>query len=312
MSNQPTKRCGKCGETKPIDQFHKSPRGSHGRFCWCAKCSNEYAKQNRTRIATPEKRRKWNLSIRYGLSEADFDAMLVGQGGLCAICALPMKRVCIDHDHATGEVRKLLCNKCNVLLGLIENNRWMEPARRYLASFSKTVAVLCASKNSAYHGMPGVEVYDADRNAMTFSGGMRIIAHPPCRSWSAFCRHQAKPNDGERDLGLWCASKLRECGGVLEQPAFSHLWKAANLPMPGETSPIGCLWSTEVWQSWFGYQNKKRTWLCFSNIPRSAVNYPLTLAIQGGDKRRWQLMGAKQRSHTTKEFAEWLVKTVRQ
>lgn len=103
------------------------------------------------------------------------------------------------------------------------------------------VAVLCAAKNSVYHSLPGVVVYDETRDARTFPGNMRVIVHAPCRTWSAFTAHQAKPAPGERDLGLWCAGQLKKCGGVLEHPAHSRLFDAAGLPKPGNRS--GRLWT---------------------------------------------------------------------
>ena len=98
----------------------------------------------------------------------------------------------------------------------------------------RLVSVLCASRNSVYKTLDAVDVYDATRDARTFPGNTPIIAHPPCRSWSAFCRHQAKPEPGEAELGLWCAEQLRKCGGVLEQPAHSRLFAAAGLPLPNQ------------------------------------------------------------------------------
>lgn len=46
----------------------------------------------------------------------------LAQGGRCAVCALPLKRPCLDHDHGTGAVRGTLCSGCNALLGKVENN----------------------------------------------------------------------------------------------------------------------------------------------------------------------------------------------
>lgn len=53
----------------------------------------------------------------YGLTRADYEAVLSHQEGLCAICrGKRTYRLCVDHDHATGEVRGLLCRRCNKLL----------------------------------------------------------------------------------------------------------------------------------------------------------------------------------------------------
>lgn len=173
-----------------------------------------------------------------------------------------------------------------------------------------TVAVLCADQKSIYKSMVGVEAYDANRDARTFSGGMPVVAHPPCRSWSVFTRHQAKPEPGEAQLGLWCAEMLKQCGGILEQPAHSLLFHAAGLPKPGEPI-IGDLWSLLVWQAWWGYPVRKATWLCFSRIDPNSVNTPFRLHAKGADRRREQLMSCNQRSRTVPAFAEWLVNTAR-
>jgi len=173
-----------------------------------------------------------------------------------------------------------------------------------------TIAVLCCARNSVYHKMDGVECYDTKRDARSFAGGMPIVAHPPCRAWSAFCAHQAKPLPGERDLGLWCCDQLRECGGALEQPAHSRLFSAGGLPMPGTIS--GDLWTMEVWQRWWGYSMKKATWLCFSRVRAEFVDPPFVLHDSGGlDRRRQQVMSHNQRAATCTAFAEWLVAIAR-
>ena len=172
------------------------------------------------------------------------------------------------------------------------------------------VSVLCAARNSVYHTMPALVVYDERRDAKSFPGGTAIIAHPPCRSWSVKTKHQAKPQPGERELGLWCCEQLRQCGGVLEQPAHSEMWAAARFPEPGQGVFDG-VWSLEVWQAWWGYPMKKTTWLAFAGIAPDDVETPLRLHPRGGDLRREQVMSKNQRSATTREFAEWLVSMAR-
>jgi hypothetical protein len=53
------------------------------------------------------------------MSNADYDAMYERQGGRCAICEQhrPKQKLVVDHNHKTGNVRKLLCLHCNTLIG---------------------------------------------------------------------------------------------------------------------------------------------------------------------------------------------------
>jgi len=176
---------------------------------------------------------------------------------------------------------------------------------------TKPVAVLCAARNSIYKTMEGVEVYDMDRDTKTFFGSMPIVGHPPCRSWSAFCAHQAKPLPGEKELGPLVVWMLRNNGGVLEHPAHSRLWDFLGLPKPGEPMREG-LWSMAVKQAWWGDTRTKNTWLLFSKIDPSQVDVPLRLHNPKGDRRRWQVMSKHQRSATVPAFAEWLIDTARQ
>jgi len=173
-----------------------------------------------------------------------------------------------------------------------------------------TVTILCAARKSVYKSLPHVDVYDKQRDARTWPGGTPIVAHPPCRAWSAHCSHQAKPETGEKDLGLWCVEQVIKHGGILEQPAHSRLWKAANLPLP--TAPNRYpLWTAEVWQAWWGHPLRKATWLLFSKIPASVVYYPFLLHPEGNDRRAEQLMSHAARSATPLAFADWLISTAR-
>ena len=68
----------------------------------------------------------------YGLTEADVAAMLEAQDGLCAICRTA-DAAHVDHDHATGAVRGMLCFRCNAALGQFdEDAETLVRATRYL------------------------------------------------------------------------------------------------------------------------------------------------------------------------------------
>lgn len=70
------------------------------------------------------------LKRTYGITTAEYEALVTKQNGLCAICNQPPARdlrLAIDHDHTTGKIRALLCNDCNLILGQIENNMDLLP-----------------------------------------------------------------------------------------------------------------------------------------------------------------------------------------
>ena len=73
---------------------------------------------------------------KYGITKFDLDKMRRKQGNKCAICGAEESALkvplYIDHDHKTGKVRGLLCNKCNSGLYYIEKKHWVEKAREYL------------------------------------------------------------------------------------------------------------------------------------------------------------------------------------
>lgn len=110
------------GHTKYTDR-KKPPR-----VCLIDGCdSHLYAKD--LCHAHYSKQRKWRS---YGVDAARYQEMLREQGGVCAMCAQPetiidnpsgkTKDLAIDHDHATGKIRALLCSSCNTALGLFNDD----------------------------------------------------------------------------------------------------------------------------------------------------------------------------------------------
>ena len=128
------KKCAKCGCEKELNHFHAHKGGSQGRHSWCKDCCNAYYRVNRKRNYSPEQKRRWQLSTRYGITPQDVDAMRIGQGGRCAICDKPTDALVVDHCHKSGNVRGLLCHPCNILLPGLERKEWMNRAIQYLKS----------------------------------------------------------------------------------------------------------------------------------------------------------------------------------
>lgn len=76
----------------------------------------EYRASGRKAIAD----RKSHLKRRFGLTVEEYDTMLQNQGGVCRLCGAPPQppySLHVDHDHATGRVRGILCFRCNNALG---------------------------------------------------------------------------------------------------------------------------------------------------------------------------------------------------
>lgn len=81
------------------------------------------------------KTRAWFLKNKYNLTLEQYDLMLAAQDGKCRICAcISTTNLHVDHDHATGKVRGLLCSSCNTMIGLAkENPKILEGAIEYLS-----------------------------------------------------------------------------------------------------------------------------------------------------------------------------------
>ncbi len=106
----------------------------------------------------------------------------------------------------------------------------------------RTVAALCVANKTEYTALPAVECFDIGRDVRTFAGGMPVVAHPPCRSWSAYCAHQAKPLPGEKELGPLCNVSVNDDGTVSWQDskgAYSFAkWDHLGTLKPGESKTI--------------------------------------------------------------------------
>lgn len=172
-----------------------------------------------------------------------------------------------------------------------------------------TISALCVSGRSIYKHLPGVDCYDRHRDARQFNGRNPVVTHAPCRTWSKFLSHQAKPPDlkAEQDLAFFCLDKVLTNGGVFEHPAGSRFWEAAGLPLPNQPGET-FLYSIYVEQAWFAFASRKPTWLLIAGLPRCALPpVPFSLAKDQTARHGSQF----DRARTMASFARWLCQVAR-
>lgn len=140
-----SKWCPDCDTVKPLEDFPRTRASKSGRHSYCKPCHNS---RGRATLENVGGSRTYHLKRRYGITSLEADAMLAQQNGLCAICgAAPA--VHVDHDHATGQVRALLCFNCNGGLGQFKDDPAVLRAAAEYVSFhtlsQRLVAIAAAA-----------------------------------------------------------------------------------------------------------------------------------------------------------------------
>jgi hypothetical protein len=130
------KPCYSCGLPRPRYRNRATRSGYDSHCKECAK-----AKVKAYREAHPDKVKEWQRIARYrlhGLTDENYEAL----GEVCHICGTTAdgRRLCVDHDHRCCPgaygcekcVRGLLCDRCNFLVGAIEDEDLLAKAQAYL------------------------------------------------------------------------------------------------------------------------------------------------------------------------------------
>lgn len=154
--------CPKCKEAKPLtlEYFHSAGRGRLHRKCKACRCeeariresavTTEYKKsrhkkwREKNKAAIRDMNRRSRLKSRYGITVERYEEMLAEQNGGCAICGAcdngggRWDTLVVDHNSDTGEVRRLLCHKCNTAIGLFKHDpSLLQKAAEYLNMFQE-------------------------------------------------------------------------------------------------------------------------------------------------------------------------------
>lgn len=129
------KRCHKCEIEKDVSLFNKNKSTKDGYTSQCKECYRSWHKNNPEK--SKEQSKQWRnnhpkrtigfyLKSKYNITLKDYNTLFEQQNGYCAICGTHQTnfklRFAVDHNHRTGEVRGLLCFKCNWILGRTNDN----------------------------------------------------------------------------------------------------------------------------------------------------------------------------------------------
>jgi hypothetical protein len=133
------------------------------------------------------------------------------------------------------------------------------------------IAALFVATKGPYFDVPGVDPWDAKRDARNYAGPWPVVAHPPCERWgrywsggpSAKVRRELGDDGGCFEAAL---ASVRKYGGVLEHPAHSYAWKKFCLNYPPEdggwiVADFQGGWTCHVEQGNYGHRARKATWL---------------------------------------------------
>lgn len=186
------------------------------------------------------------------------------------------------------------------------------------------VAALFVEKNGCYSDVIDVDVWDKERDARLYAGPHAVVAHPPCQLWVNlasvnFKRYGGEHNRPGNDGGCFASAlaSVRKFGGVLEHPAFSNAWKAHGLAAPskayGWSVADGYGMTCEVWQSAYGHQARKRTWLYTAGTEFQDMNWARNPGTHqcGWFDRNKPTLGKKAASATPPLFRDALLRLAR-
>jgi hypothetical protein len=123
MNTLDTKQCSSCSSWFPVGEYNTHSNGKPRAQCNSCVRGKHYER-------------------KYGITHKEYDQMYLEQNGVCKICKLPpvgqKNRLCVDHDHQTGDVRALLCDHCNRGLGFFKDDeRLLNLASDYIRTFKR-------------------------------------------------------------------------------------------------------------------------------------------------------------------------------
>jgi hypothetical protein len=114
------KVCYKCQKEQPLNEFKFYLNDSRV-HSYCKTCRNIQASLFKKRYRDDGRQIDYEYKRTYGITLDDYKSLCEKQGFRCKICKRKTE-LFVDHNHKTDEVRGLLCRKCNLGIGYLEDN----------------------------------------------------------------------------------------------------------------------------------------------------------------------------------------------
>jgi len=107
--------------------------------------SREYYHDNKEKVKVyqdkyNEKNKDRIIAKRYGLTKEEYKQMFVDRNHQCDMCGMEEngKKLSVDHNHITGEVRGLLCQRCNTGIGTLRTDETLDILKEAICYLEKT------------------------------------------------------------------------------------------------------------------------------------------------------------------------------
>jgi len=131
------KFCSRCKSEKSKNEFYRDKNRKDGHYPICKKCNAEDVKKYRAKPGVMDKIKETRRKLRkrkpgrhwkeYGINMTaeEYSERYIEQKERCMLCGIHQsklkQRLCVDHNHNTGQCRGLVCIPCNTLIGIVEN-----------------------------------------------------------------------------------------------------------------------------------------------------------------------------------------------
>ena len=145
-----TKRCAACGEEKPRSEFYAVSRSESTLRPYCKPCHKARRHAAYQRQGGKDIPYEQLIKREYGITLADYNAILRKQAHRCAVCRRPEtarsrnsepRRLSVDYDHVTKIVRGLVCHRCKLLVWAFEDNHvTLHAVEAYVEAFRASFA----------------------------------------------------------------------------------------------------------------------------------------------------------------------------